>query len=164
MATKMSTVSGVPAEPSVKSKSEFARLIVRSGRKGRNGDVNTVNLVVEIDNLSASSWIREYSVTVSIPAACLTFASVVFPSEIRSDVVGRRRFRHTQDNFAGARIHPGDRWQVFTTELGIDQLRMKGTYLEGDVDAVLADKIIVDALVEGDRLTAQKPISEIFPN
>jgi hypothetical protein len=53
---------------------------------------------------------------------------------------------------------------VFTTELGIDQLRMKGTYLEGDVDAVLADKIIVDALVEGDRLTAQKPISEIFPS
>lgn len=163
LATKMSTVSSEPAQTTVKSKSESARLIVRSGRKGRNGDVNTVNLVIEIENVSPSSWIREYSVTVSIPAACLTFTSARYPSEIISDVPERRRFRHTQDNFAGVRIHPGDRWQVFTTELGIDQLRMKGTYLEGDADAVLADKIIVDALVEGDRLTAQKPISEIFP-
>lgn len=163
LASKMSTEFGVPKAAPTESNSGLARLIVRAGRKGRSSDVDTVNLVVEIENVSSASWIREYSATVSIPAPCLTFASATYPSEIRSDIAGHRKFRHTQQNFAGVRIHPGDRLQVFATELGIDQLRMRGTHLEGDVNAVLAEEISVVAIVDGERFTAEKPVSEFFP-
>jgi hypothetical protein len=39
---------------------------------------------------------------------------------------------------------------------------MKGTWLEGDFDGTLADKATVDAIVDGERLHAEKPIREIF--
>jgi hypothetical protein len=45
---------------------------------------NTMELIAEITNLSTSVRICEYSVTVSVPAACLTFDSAKYLSEILS--------------------------------------------------------------------------------
>jgi hypothetical protein len=97
-------------------------------------------------------------VTISIPAACLTFSSAAYNGEIKSETPGRRRFR-----IMGAPIHPGDKNRVFATELGIDQLKMKDTYLVGDVMAVLADKVLVETIVHGERFTAERLISDFFP-
>jgi hypothetical protein len=44
-------------------------------------------------------------------------------------------------------------------DLGIDQLKMKGFVKEGDYGAAWADKVIVQAVVEDERLYAEKPIS-----
>jgi hypothetical protein len=121
-----------------------------------------VKVVAEITNLSSSVRIREYSVTVSVPAACLTFESAQYPSEIQSDVPGRRRFRHTEKDFSSTKIHFGDRWQVFSLDLGIDQLKMVGTYLAGDFEGRLADKIVADAVVDGETLHVERSVAEVF--
>lgn len=145
-----------------KPKSELARLDLRVGQRGKSGDVNTMKVIAEITNLSPSVRIREYSVTVSVPAACLTFESAKYPSEIQPDVPGRRRFRHTEKTSSGVQIHPGDKFQVFSLDIGIDQLKMVGTYLAGDFEGTLADKIVADAVVDGERLHVACTIAEVF--
>lgn len=159
LAAKMALITGVTPEATPTSKPELARLFVTAGQKGRSGDVKTVQVVIELENVSSTQWIRDYSVTISIPSPCLTFTSAMFFGEVRSGDPRRRRFR-----ISGAAIHPGDKSRVFGTEIGIDQLTLKGTYLAGDVNAALADKVTVEAIVEGQRLTAEKSISEFFPN
>jgi hypothetical protein len=46
--------------------------------------------------------------------------------------------------------------EIYTIDLGIDQLKMKGTRLEGDTGAALADKVTVDAIIDGERLHSEK--------
>ncbi|WP_433971957.1 hypothetical protein [Tunturiibacter lichenicola] len=162
LASKINALTGAPVAEPANPKSDLARLDLRIGSKGRSGDVNTVKVVAEITNLSSSVRIREYSVTVSVPAACLTFESARYPSEIQSDVPGRRRFRHTEKNFSGVEIHSGDRLQVFSLDLGIDQLKMVGTNLAGDVEGTLADKIVADAVVDGETLHVERSVAEVF--
>ena len=149
------------AEPA-KPKSELARLDLRIGLRARSGDVNTVRAVAEITNLSPSVRIREYSVTVSVPAACLTFESAKYPSEIQTDTPGRRRFRHTEKDCSGVQIQPGDGFQVFSLDLGIDQLKMVGTHLAGDFEGTLTDKIVADAVVDGELLHVERSVAEVF--
>jgi hypothetical protein len=75
---------------------------------------------------------------------------------------GRSRFRHTEKNFSGVQIHPGDRLQVFSLDLGIDKLKMVGTHLAGDFEGTLADKIVADAVVDGESLHVERSVSEVF--
>lgn len=159
LATKMAAITGISQESYSQPQSELAKLLVTPGPKARSGDVKTAQVVVELENVSSVRWIREYSVTISIPSSCLTFASTSYNGEIKSEVPGRRRFR-----FSGAAIHPDDRSCVFATEIGIDQLTLRDTHLAGDVKAALADKVTVEAVVEGHRYTAEMQISELFPN
>jgi hypothetical protein len=72
LAAKINALTGTQVAEPAKSKSGLARLDLRVGPRGRSGDVNTMKVVAEITNLSPSMRIREYSVTVSVPAACLT--------------------------------------------------------------------------------------------
>jgi hypothetical protein len=159
IATKMSMEPGVQPEAAPIPTADLARLAIKRGQTGRSGEVKTVRLEVEVRNVAETAWIRDYSVTVSIPAACLTFASAFYEGEIKSETPGRRRFR-----IMGSPVHPGEAFIVFATDIGIDQLMMKGTHLEGDVNAVLADKITVEAIVGEQRLTVEKPVSEFFPD
>jgi hypothetical protein len=39
---------------------------------------------------------------------------------------------------------------------------MTGTYLAGNYEGVLADKVTANAVVEGEQLYAEKTIAEIF--
>jgi hypothetical protein len=160
--SKINALTGAPIAEPAKPKSDLARLDLRFRLGGRSGDVNTVKVVAEITNLSPSVRIREYSVTVSVPAACLTFQSAQYPSEIQPDMPGRRRFRHTEKNFSGVQIHPGDRLQVFSLDISIDQLKMVGTYLAGDVEGTLREKIVADAVVDGESLHVERSVAEVF--
>jgi hypothetical protein len=47
---------------------------------------------------------------------------------------------------------------IFALDLGVDQLRMTGTYLAGDYEVTLADRVIVDAIVEGEPLHAERTV------
>lgn len=162
LALKMNALANTPAAELLPSKSELVRLNLRTGPKARSGDVNTVKIIAEITNLSSSVRIREYSVTLSVPASCLTFESARYPAEIESDISGRRKFRSTERNFALTPIHPGDRMQVLTLDLGVDQLKLKGTYLAGDFEGTLADKIFADAVVDGESLHVERSVEDIF--
>lgn len=59
-------------------------------------------------------------------------------------------------------ILPGDKATLFSLELGIDQLMMTGTYLAGDIQAALADKVTVEAVVGDERLHSEMTVSEVF--
>lgn len=161
LASKMAGILA-PAEERSKQKSQLARLNLRIGQRGRSGDVDTVKIIAEITNLSNSVRLREYEVTVSVPAASLTFESAKYMAEIKSDIAGRRRFRAAEGQFANVRIHPGDTMQVFSLDLGIDQLKMVGTYLAGDYEGTLADKVIVDAVADGESMHVERTLREIF--
>jgi len=161
LASQMAATVAAAVEPP-KSKSQLARLNIRIGQKGRSGDVSTVKVIAEITNLSHSIRLREYGVTLSVPAASLTFESAKYMAEIPSDVPGRRKFRATENQFANVRIHPGDTMQVFSLDLGIDQLKLVGTYLAGDYEGALADKVVADAFADGETMHTERTLSEIF--
>ena len=57
---------------------------------------------------------------------------------------------------------PGDKATLFSIDLGVDQLKMKGTHLAGDIEAALADKVVVEAVVDGKRYSEEKLVAEIF--
>lgn len=47
-------------------------------------------------------------------------------------------------------------------ELGVDQLMIKGTYLAGDIEATLADKVIVEAVVGEEQFHSEMIVKDIF--
>jgi hypothetical protein len=90
----------------------------------------------------------------------------MFAGEIRKDEQPNRRFfrRSNSDGGSVAIIFQGDKVPIFAIDLGVDQLLMKGTYLAGDYEGTLADKVIVDAVVEGELLHAERSVAELFEN
>ncbi len=156
-----------PTEPVHKSESapkfELASLKISAERKGLSGEVRTVNVSAVIENISPTKRINEYSCTLSVPSSCLTFQSAMYWGEIKSEVAGRRSFRRTEiDDGATKVILPGDKLKVYNLDLGIDQLKMKGTRLEGDFEGVLKEKVTLDAVIQGQQLHAEKAISDLF--
>jgi len=149
--------------PEPTPKPNLARVFLETGQHGRSGDVNTVIVSVVLENLSQAKRIREYTVTFSVPRACLAFSSSNFVDEIKSDDPTRRLFRRSESSpgVAGT-IFAGDKMSVFALDLGIEQLKLKGTYLEGDINAALAEKVTVDAIVDEEPLYAEKSIADIF--
>ncbi len=61
-------------------------------------------------------------------------------------------------------IFQGDKVPLFSLDLGVDQLRLTGTYLAGDYDGTLIDKVIAEAVVEGELLRTERTIADIFAN
>ena len=147
-------------------KNDLARVVIRSRRGQQSGDVKTVQVSAVIENVSQKRKITDYVCTISVPSACLTHSSAIFLGEIRRDEQGSRRFFRRSSTEAGAVtiIFPGDKVPVFALDLGIDQLRMAGTYLAGDYEGTLRDKVAVDAVVEGELLHLERTIAEIFEN
>jgi hypothetical protein len=160
LASTMSALSPAARSTTVPKKPDVAGVSLIIGQKSRSGDVRTVNVVSFLENPSPVRRITEYIATVSVPSACLTFAASTYMGEIRSVVPGRRLFRKTESE-AGV-ILPGDKISLFSLDLGVDQLKMTGTHLAGDIEAALADKVTVEAIVDGERLCAEVPVSEIF--
>jgi hypothetical protein len=145
-------------EPPQKTPSARVSLVI--GQKGRSGEVRTVPVSVELENLSPVRRITEYVVTLAVPRACLTHSSASYIREIRGAGAGRRVFRTTESDENV--ILPGDKATLFSVELGIDQLMMTGTHLAGDMEAVKADKVTVEAVVGEERFQSELTVSEIF--
>ena len=142
---------------------EIADISIEIGQRGRSGAVRTVKVSAVIENISAVQRITEYICTLTVPSACLTFESSSYYGEIPSQAAGQRTFRRTEsDPGAITAILPGDKKQIIGFDLAIDQLKMKGTQLEGDFEGVLKEKITVDAVVQGKLLRSEKSVGEIF--
>ena len=128
-----------------------------------SGDVRIVKIFAEIENISQTRRITEYSCILSVPSACLTFETASYYREVKPAPPGRRNFRVSEGDDGAIRIiFAGYKVQLLSLDLGVDQLKMKGTWLEGDFEGTLADKVTVDAIVDGERLHVEKPIREIF--
>jgi hypothetical protein len=158
-----SKTTKIPSQP---AKNELARLFLRTRRGSQSGDVKTVQVSAVIENVSDRRKITDYVCTLSVPRACLTHTSSAFVGEIQKEDEPNRRFFRVSNHDPGrvAMIFHGDKVPLFALDIGIDQLLMKGTYLAGDYEGTLADKVIAEAVVEGDRLRAERTVADIFEN
>jgi hypothetical protein len=164
LAALMVQITSAPPAPSTQS--DLAKIFIRTRHGERSGDVRTVKMSAVIENVSAKRKITDYVCTISVPRACLTHASSVFMGELRQEPPSARRVFRVSSSDPGmpAIIFQGDKVPLFTLDLGVDQLKMAGTYLVGDYEGTLAEKVTVDAVVEGELLHAERRVADIFEN
>ena len=164
LAALMVQITNAPPPPSAQS--DLARLFIRTRLGERSGDVRTVKVLAVIENISAKRKIIDYVCTISVPRACLTHTSAAFLGEIRQEGPSNRRVFRVSSSDPGrpAIIFQGDKVPLFALDLGVDQLKMTGTYLAGDHEGTLAEKVTVDAVVEGELLHAERTVADIFEN
>jgi hypothetical protein len=159
--------SKVKEEPPLPStRSDLARVFIRTRPGERSGDVRTVRVSVVIENVSTKRKITDYVCTISVPRACLTHTSAIFWGEIRQESPSERRIFRVSSSDPGrpAIIFQGDKVPLFALDLGVDQLKMTGTYLAGDFEGTLAESVVVDAVVEDELLHAERTVADIFAN
>ena len=146
--------------------SDLARVFIRTRPGERSGDVRTVKVVAVIENISPTRRISRYVCTISVPKECLTHSSAVYMGEVRQDQpTGRRIFRRSESAPGAIQyIFKGDKVPIYALDIGVDQLNMKNTYLAGDYEGTMADKVEVDAVVEGEAFHAERTIADIFAN
>jgi hypothetical protein len=130
---------GASQETSAPEENNLARVRVRVGQKGRNGEVTTINVIGELHNLTTSTRIREYGCQLVVPAALLKFASATYMAEVESERAGIRVFRHTETNFSNVPIFPGDSLQVVASE---DSFGTSVPAGDGAVDGVADDSVV----------------------
>jgi hypothetical protein len=152
------------ASPPRSAQSDVARMFIRTRPGERSGDVRTVKVSAVIENVSAIRKITDYVCTISVPRASLTHTSAVFLGEVRQEPPSDRRVFRVSSSDPGrpAIIFQGDKVPLFALDLGVDQLKMVGTYLAGDYEGTLVEKVTVDAVVEGELLHAERTVADIF--
>lgn len=153
-----------PPPPSVQS--NLAKIFIRTRPGQRSGDVRTVRVSAVIENVSAKRKITDYVCTISVPRACLTHASGGIDGEVRQEPSSNMRVFRVSSSDPGriAIIFQGDKVPLFALDLGVDQLKLTDTYLAGDYEGTLAEKVTVDAVVQGELLRAERTVKDIFEN
>ena len=120
-----------------------------------------------IENVSDRRKIKDYVSPCLFRSACLTHTSASIMGEVRKGEQANRRFfrRSNSDGGSVAIIFQGDKVPIFALDLGVDQLRLTGrTLCAGDYEGTLADNVIVDAVVEGELLHAERTVADLFAN
>lgn len=162
LAALMVQITNAPA--AISAQSDLAKIFIRTRSGQPSGDVRTMRVSAVIENVSAKRKITDYVCTMSVPRACLTHASAIIMGELRQEPPSSRRVFRVSSSDPGrpAIIFQGDKIPLFVLDLGVDQLKMTGTYLAGDYEGTLAEKVTVDAVVEGELLHAERTVAEIF--
>ncbi len=164
LAALMVHITNAPPAPSAQS--DLAKIFIRTRPGQRSGGMRTVQVSAVIENVSAIRKITDYVCTISVPRACLTHTSGTIIGERRQEPSSDRRVFRVSSSDPGrpAIIFQGDKVPLFILDLGVDQLKMKGTYLAGDYEGTLAEMVMVDAVVEGELLHAERTVADIFEN
>lgn len=164
VAALMVQITNAPQPPPAQS--DLAKVFIRTRAGDRSGDVRTVKVSAVIENVSAKRKITDYVCTITVPRACLTHSSASILGEIRQEQPSNSRVFRVASSDPGRPpiIFQGDKVPLFALDLGVDQLKMTGTYLAGDYEGTLADKVTVDAVVEGELLHAERTVRDIFEN
>jgi hypothetical protein len=145
-------------EQRVTNKNEFARVNLRSRRKGLipTTPVPVVEVFGEIENLSPAKRIREYSCTLSVPKLCLSWSGATHVAEVGSAEPDYRNFRFTERNHSRVPIHPGDCFQIVSIEIAVCHLAPEIQ------DKCLKMELIADAVVDGEALQTRKTVAELL--
>jgi hypothetical protein len=153
-------------QPPLLARNDLGRIFIRTRPGERSGDVRTVKVSAVIENVSAKRKITDYVCAISVPRASLTHTSAVIWGEVPQEIPSNKRIFRVSSSDPGRPtiIFQGDKVPLFALDLGVDQLKMTGTYLAGDYEGTLAEKIIVDAVVEGELLHAERTVADIFEN
>jgi hypothetical protein len=100
--------------------------------------------------------LKEYSATISVPTQCLSWSSASYVAEIPAKMNGYRSFRNTEKSFANVAIHPGDRIQVVSIEISVDNLKPE------ERETVLGMDIVGDVEAEGAVLQSKRLIKDLL--
>jgi hypothetical protein len=138
-------------------KNEFARVNLRSRRKGQipTTPVTIFEVFGEIENLSSSKRIREYSCTLSVPKRCLSWTGATYLAEVESPEADYRKLRLTERHHNGVPIHPGDLFQIVSVEIAVGHLAQE------DRDKCLKMEVLANAVVDGEALQTRKTVAEL---
>jgi hypothetical protein len=166
LAAMMVRLSSGHSSTSAPRPSDLARVFIRSRPGERSGDVRTVKVSAVIENISPTRRISSYMLELSVPKACLTHTSAMHMGEVRKDQPSDRRYFRRSEHDPGSvqHIFKGDKVPIFALDLGVDQLKMDYPHLKGDYEGTMADKVIIDAVIEGETFHAERTVSEIFAN
>jgi diguanylate cyclase (GGDEF)-like protein len=152
--------SGVRVQPkaAIKPKNDLFRVSFQTQSQGTlpTTTVKIMRVFGSIENISPSRRIREYACTLSIPACCLTYNSAEYPSEIRSRLDGYRSFRHTEKNLTGVSIHQGDRLQIISVDIAVDNLT------ESERKKCLEMEVIVTAEGDDESAEIRKTVAQLI--
>jgi len=146
-------------EQRLTNKNELARLTLGWRGKGciPTTSVTTVEVFGEIENLSPSKRITEYSFTLSVPKLCLSWTSGTYALEVASPDADYRRFRDTEHIHREAPIYPGDRLQMLSVDIAVGHLPPE------DREKCLKMEITGIAAVDGEALQTRKTVAELVP-
>jgi len=151
--------AGVSARRSaVASEGEYARVVLQSrvARVIPGTAIRVVDVFGSIENTSPSKRIREYACTLSVPVGCLTHTTAVYPAEVSSSEPGYRKFRHTERNFSGVPIHPGDRLQIIGIDIATGHLAPEEQGSCGKMS------VVADAAADGEVLQVRRTVEELM--
>jgi len=124
--------------------------------RGSTPEVKTTKIFLSIENIGRGR-IREYAGTISVPADTLTFNSAgLSGGGVPARFDGYRSLRHTEEDFAGLPIHPGDPFQVISVEIAVDHLSAERRA------EVLQMEVIGDAEADGEALQVRKRLSDLM--
>jgi hypothetical protein len=162
----MARMNETKSNDPLRNENDLAKVFIRSRLGQPSGDVKIIQVSAVIENVSPKRKITDYVCTISVPSACLTHSSALLWGEIRKGEQPNRRFLRRSSAEPGSVriIFQGDKVPILSVDLGIDQLKMTGTYLAGDYEGTLAEKVTVDAIVEGELLHAERSVADIFEN
>ena len=166
LAAMMVRLSAGHSATPVPRPSDLARVFIRSRPGERSGDVRTVKVSAMIENISPVRRISSYMVELSVPKACLTHTSAIHMGEVRKDQPSDRRYFRRSEHEPGAiqHIFKGDKVPIFALDLGVDQLKMNYPQLKGDYEGTMADRVTIDAVIEGEAFHAERTVADIFDN
>jgi hypothetical protein len=163
LAAKVNVLLGVPAADAKPPLSALAKVSINTPRRGISGDVKTVTIEALIQNVSDVKEIPKYICIISVPKPCLTHQSGSIHGEVHSADATRRRFRIPAEQSGPQRIiYPGETIGVFCLDLGVDQLDLKGTFLAGDKQAALSDKVTLEVIVNEEKLVVERVVADLF--
>lgn len=136
------------------SRGEIASINLRCVR-GNAPQLRTANIFLSIQNIGRGR-IREYSGTISVPAATLTFSSSAYISELPPRTPGYRSFRGTEKSQGGVAIHSGDNFQVVSIEIAVGHLSAE------ERARVMQMDVIGEAEADGEVLRIRRPLEELM--
>ena len=150
--------------PLAQSLGSKARVYLRTRPGQRSGDVNTVRVSAVIESISPQHPIHEYLVMLSVPKTCLTHAGGIIHGEVRQEASSSRRVLRRVHSEQGVvkQIDFPDKVEIFALEIGVDQLKMAGTYLAGDYEGTLRDKIELDVYMGQEHSHLERTVGDVF--
>lgn len=134
---------------------DLARLSLRCRNAPRSGDVQTVEVVCELENITPNKRIREYCLALRVPHECLTFSIASILGLESPDASDYQRIRITEADREGRPILPGDVARV--------SLQVAVGHIEKSIRWRLLDQAIyATAVVNEEVLTETRKVRDFI--
>lgn len=153
------TAGRYPAAEPIVARNDVGGVSIRARQKGviPGTAIKVVEVFGAVENRSQVKRIAEYSCALYVPECCISFSGGTrYAAEIPSDRVGYRKFRNTEKEHAGVKIHPGDTFQIISIEIALDHLSPEERLNCSKLD------LTAEAVLDGELFRTQKIIAGLM--